>query len=162
MTEGLLSVLTLLAALGSGLIGGVFFAFSTFVMKALSRRPAAEAVAAMQSINIVVINPWFMAAFLGTAALCLLLAVLAFTQGPALALPRILAGAALYAVGTFGVTMVFNVPRNNRLARMQPASAEAAAYWPRYVAEWTGWNHLHTIAALAASAAFMLALFGID
>jgi uncharacterized membrane protein len=61
----------LLAALGCGLIAGVFFAFSTFVMKALAQQPAAQGIATMQSINITVINPWFMTVFLGTVIACL-------------------------------------------------------------------------------------------
>lgn len=51
-------------------MAGVFFAFSTFVMKALGARPLAQGIAAMQSINVAVINRWFMAAFFGTALLC--------------------------------------------------------------------------------------------
>ena len=70
--DQLLSVLTLVAALGCGLIAGVFFAFSTFVMRALARLSPSEGIAAMQSINITVLNPWFLGAFLGTAAACLL------------------------------------------------------------------------------------------
>src|SRR5687768_13749063 len=67
--------LTLLTALGSGLIGGVFFAFSTFVMRALARLPAAAGIAAMQGINVAVINPWFLVPFLGTAVAGVALAV---------------------------------------------------------------------------------------
>jgi uncharacterized membrane protein len=59
-------------------------------------------------------------------------------------------GAALYLVGTFGVTMVFNVPRNNALARLEPADSVAA--WRRYVQEWTWWNHVRTLAAVLAAA----------
>ena len=40
------------AVLGCGLVAGIFFAFSTFVMRALGRRPAGEGIAAMQAINI--------------------------------------------------------------------------------------------------------------
>lgn len=61
---------TVLSALGCGLMAGVFFAFSTFVMKALGALPPAQGIAAMQSINVAVINRWFMAAFFGTALLC--------------------------------------------------------------------------------------------
>jgi uncharacterized membrane protein len=60
--------LTLVAALGCGLIAGVFFAFSTFVMSALARLQPAQGIAAFQAINITVYNPWFMGTFLGTAA----------------------------------------------------------------------------------------------
>jgi uncharacterized membrane protein len=70
--DALLFVVTFCAALGCGLISGGFFAFSAFVMKALARLPPSAGVAAMQSINVAVINPVFMAAFLGTAAACIL------------------------------------------------------------------------------------------
>jgi uncharacterized membrane protein len=49
--DGLLYTLTLITALGCGLAAGVFYAFSTFVMKALARLPAAQGFAAMQSIS---------------------------------------------------------------------------------------------------------------
>jgi len=56
------------SALGCGLIAGVFFAFSTFVMKALAGLPTAQGIAAMQSVNVAVLNGWFFSAFFGTAA----------------------------------------------------------------------------------------------
>ena len=68
-------VLVFFALLGSGLIAGVFFAFSTFVMNALSRLPSGEGIAVMQSINISVLNRWFLGVFLGTAVVCILLLV---------------------------------------------------------------------------------------
>ncbi|WP_010496926.1 hypothetical protein [Paenibacillus elgii] len=55
----LLFGLTYASALGSGLIAGLFFAFSTFVMSALARLPAEQGIAAMQSINVTVLNPLF-------------------------------------------------------------------------------------------------------
>jgi uncharacterized membrane protein len=67
--------LKLIAVLGCGLIAGVFFAFSTLVMKALAQQPSAEGIAAMQAINITVINLWFMTVFLGTAVTCFVLAI---------------------------------------------------------------------------------------
>jgi uncharacterized membrane protein len=153
-----ISIVAIGTALGCGLIAGAFFAFSTFVMKALSRLPPAQGIAAMQSINVVVINPWFMAAFLGTAAGCAVLAVSSILnwQEPGAGLR--LAGSLLYVVGTFVVTMAFNVPRNDALAKLQPESVEAAASWSRYLVGWTSWNHVRTIAALAAAALLTLAL----
>jgi uncharacterized membrane protein len=67
--------LKLVTALGCGLVGGVFFAFSTFVMRALARLQPKEGIAAMQSINITVINPWFMTALFGTAIAGLFLSI---------------------------------------------------------------------------------------
>src|SRR4030095_13978403 len=75
MIDKLISILTFSSGLGCGVIGGVFFAFSAVVMKALARLSPAHGSAAMQSINIVVINPLFFAVFFGTAAGCVFLAI---------------------------------------------------------------------------------------
>ena len=153
-----ISIVTIGTALGCGVIAGAFFAFSTFVMKALSRVPPAQGVAAMQSINVVVINPWFMAVFVGTAAAGAVLAVSSILswQGPGAGLR--LAGSLLYVLGTFGVTMAFNVPRNDALAKLSPDSVEATELWSRYLVGWTAWNHVRTVAALVAAALLTLAL----
>jgi uncharacterized membrane protein len=148
-------LLILFTALGAATVGGVFFAFSSFVMKALAQLPAAQGVAAMQRINVVVINPVFMGAFMGTLLLSIACVVVALMSWQ----PWLLAAGLLYAVGNFGVTMAFNVPRNNHLARLDAASAEAAAWWPVYVREWTFWNHVRTVAGLAAAACAVLVGF---
>ena len=145
-------LLALLTALGAATVGGVFFGFSTFVMKALAQLPAAQGVAAMQRINIVVINPWFMGVFMGTLLLSVACVVVALMTGSS----ALLAAGLLYALGTFGVTMAFNVPRNNRLGRLEATSSEAAAHWPAYLREWTRWNHVRTGAALASAACAVL------
>lgn len=144
-------LLSLATALGAATVGGVFFAFSSFVMRALAQLPAAQGVAAMQRINLVVINPWFMGVFLGTLLLSVACVVLALLSSR----PLQLAAGLLYAMGTFGVTVAFNVPRNNRLARLGADTPEALAYWPVYVREWTRWNHVRTVAALASAATAM-------
>jgi len=157
MIDGLLFPLTLLSALGCGLIAGAFFAFSTFVMQALGRLPPPQGIAAMQSINIVVINPWFLGVFLGTAVVCVLLAVSALLIWSEPAAIYLLVGSVLYFAGTFLVTMVFNVPLNKALAVADPASAEGANLWSKYLVSWTAWNHLRAGAALIAMASFILA-----
>ena len=157
--NNLLFVLTLCAALGCGLMAGVFFAFSTFIMRALARLQPAQGIEAMQSINRTVINPWFLGAFLGTAAVCILLAgsVLWRWQQPGAV--YLLAGSLLYLIGTVLVTMVFNVPMNNALENVDPASNDVASQWDSYLTRWTAWNHVRTAAALLGAASLMLALW---
>lgn len=150
-THVLLFALTLLAALGSALIAGIFLAFSNFVMGALARVAPASGIAAMQSINVVVLNPGFLGLFMGTALVCAVLMLVALWHWQAPGAFCLGAGSLLYLLGTFGVTMAFNVPRNNALARQDAASAEAATFWRGYVAGWTMWNHVRTLAALAAA-----------
>lgn len=158
MIEVSLFALTLSSALGCGLIAGVFFAFSAFVMNALGRLPPAQGIAAMQSINIVVINPLFMATFFGTAAGCVLLAASSLFMWHKPGAVYLLLGSLLYLVGTILVTIVFNVPRNEALAAVDPASADGASLWAGYVSSWTAWNHVRTAAALAAAALLTTAL----
>jgi uncharacterized membrane protein len=158
--DTLLFASTFFAALGSGLIGGLFFAFSAFVMSALGRLPPAGGISAMQSINVAVLNPVFFAAFFGTAALSILLAIAAFAGWSGAASLYLLAGSLLYLVGTILVTMVFNVPLNNRLATVSADSAAGTDLWKRYLSDWTVWNHVRTAASLAAAACFMMALAG--
>jgi uncharacterized membrane protein len=153
-----LIALTFATTIGAGLIAGVFFAFSTFVMKALSRLPAPDAVAAMQSINIVVINPIFLGVFLTTTAACAVLALFALLRWPKPATGFLLTGALLYLIGTFAVTIFCNVPLNNTLGKLTPSAADAASYWSHYLSRWTMWNHIRTLAAALALASFILAL----
>src|SRR5262247_2159566 len=158
MFDRLLFALTLFSALGCGLMAGVFFAFSAFVMNALARLPPAQGIAAMQSINIAVINPLFLAVFVGTAAACLLLAGSALFKWQRPGTGYLLAGCLLYLAGTFLVTLVFNVPRNEALAAVDPVSADGAKFWTGYLSGWTAWNHVRLVAALAATALIMIAL----
>jgi uncharacterized membrane protein len=156
MLADLLGTLAILTALGCGLIAGVFFAFSTFVMKALEQLPPAQGISAMQRINVTVINPLFMAAFLGTAAACVLLAVSSLSRWREPGARYVLAGSVLYLAGTMLVTMACNVPRNNALAAVDPASLDAARLWAEYVRGWTAWNHVRGVAALLAAAMLVI------
>jgi uncharacterized membrane protein len=158
MMDRLMFVLTFLAALGSGLVAGFFFAFSVCVMGALARLPAAQGIAAMQSINIVVFNGLFLGAFFGTAVLCLLAALAALVSWSAPGTIPVLAGSVLYLVGTILITIRFNVPLNNQLAAVNAQSTEGANLWARDLTDWTAWNHVRTVAPLAAAALLTVAV----
>ena len=156
---GFTFALTLIGGARRGLIGGIFFAFSSFVMKArLSAyfRPD-RGIAAMQAINVAVLNRRFLAPFFGTAAcVVLVLSSLSVWRDPA-ALFRLL-GSGFYLIGTMLVTIVRNVPQNDALARADPESATGEKQWARYVPTWTRWNTVRSIASLAASGALAVAL----
>jgi uncharacterized membrane protein len=158
MTQPALFYGTLASALGSGLIAGVFFGFSSFVMPALARLPPAQGVTAMQSINVVVLNRSFLSVFAGTAGLCLILAVLSLFSWSASGSKLRLAGSALYVIGTFILTMVCNVPMNNALDKVSPDSAQAIQFWSDFVPRWTTWNSIRSAAALAATTLLILSL----
>jgi uncharacterized membrane protein len=153
-----LFALTLVAALGSGLMAGLFCAFSNFVMKALASLPADRGIAAMQSINLAIVNPAFLVVFLGTAVACLM--VLFFTLGSWQNPGAIYAivGSLCYLIGAMVVTFVCNIPRNNVLAALDPASASSVSIWDEYLIGWTNWNHVRSISTLAAVTALSIAL----
>jgi uncharacterized membrane protein len=145
-----LIALTVAAALGSGLIAGAFFAFSTFVMPALDRTTAPHGAEAMQHINVTVLNGWFLGTFMGTAVLSGLIAALSLWHFQPRPGALALAASALYLLGTFGVTIGFNVPMNDRLANHAPTAQATSEYWPHYLARWTIWNTARTLAATFA------------
>ena len=158
MIEGFLFVLTLVTALGCGLVAGVFFAFSTFVMRALARLPAAQGIEAMNSINVTVISPWFMLAFLGTALASVVLVIAAFVEWGDPYAVFLLVGGLLYRVGVILLTGRYHIPRNNALAALDPNDPDAERQWHRYVKTWTAGNHVRTIAPLASAALLTIAL----
>jgi uncharacterized membrane protein len=149
---------TFAAAIGCGLVAGIFFAFSSFVMGALGRIPPEQGITAMQSINVVVINRSFFLAFFGTAALCLALLAGAWFWWGVPAGKLLLLGSVVYLVGVVGVTMLGNVPLNNALAAVQPASPEGAALWTHYLDRWTMWNTVRTVAPTVSMSLFIAAL----
>ncbi len=156
--SGLLYAATLATALGCGLVAGIFFAFSSFVMPALKRLPSAEGIAAMQSIIVLAVTPVFMTALFGTAAACLGLVVWAVISWGEPSATLVFSAGALYLVGAIGVTMARNVPLNNGLAKLHPRGVEAKGRWDRFLTKWTAWNHVRTVTALAAAALLTVAL----
>jgi uncharacterized membrane protein len=156
--DPLLFPLTFLAAIGCGLIGGIFFAFSNFVMKALARIPDEHGIRAMQAINVTVLNPLFLTIFLGTAVICALLGIISLVRWQGSGARCLLAGAILYVLGNFVVTLARNVPRNDALARENAADPNVVDAWHKYVIEWTKWNHVRTVTALGAAALFTVAV----
>jgi uncharacterized membrane protein len=156
--DGLLFAATLVAALGCALMAGLFFAFSVSVMRALGRIAPEAGMAAMQAINVAILNPVFLTVFMGTAVACAVVAAAGVLRWGEPGAAWRLAGGALYLAGTFLVTVVFNVPMNEALAGAAPDDPEARGLWERYLARWTAWNHVRAAAALAATAALVLAL----
>src|SRR5262249_57088888 len=124
-----ISILTFAAALGCGLVAGIFFAFSTFIMRALGSVTSPQGIAAMQSINVVVLNRWFFAVFFGTAACCLALAVRSFIRWQKPSAGYLLVGSLLYLIGTILVTISGTMPLNDPLSAVNPSRSEAAPGW---------------------------------
>jgi uncharacterized membrane protein len=156
MLEQTVFALVFAAAIGSGVVAGILYAFSSFVMKALGRLPAEQGAAAMNHINVTVITPSFMMAFMGTAFVCAVLVVASCFWWNQWSGKLMLAASLLYLVGTIGVTMVCNVPLNKQLAAV--SSHKQAEVWSHYQKIWTIWNHVRAAAAIISSILFIGAL----
>lgn len=144
MTDSVL-VLTIVTAVASAAVGGLFYAFSTFVMRGLDRTDPAEAAVAMRGINAEAqANAPFLLLFLGTGLLALVLGVIAVIHRD----PVLIAGAVLALIPVV-ITIGFNVPLNNRL--------EAGLDWQSYLGPWTAWNHVRTVSGLLGGAALVIA-----
>jgi uncharacterized membrane protein len=154
-------VLTTTAALSSAAVGGLFYAFSTFVMRGLDRTAPVDAITAMRGINAEApSNGPFLLLFVGSALLGVALGVVALLQLRQPGSGYLLAGAVL-AVVAFVITMAFNVPLNNRLDALDPAAltaADAAREWANYLSAWTAWNHVRTAAPLLGSVLMLIGL----
>ncbi|MBH5319574.1 DUF1772 domain-containing protein [Paenibacillus sp. GSMTC-2017] len=149
--------LTALTAVGSGVVGGVLFAFSSFIMRALARLTPEQGIAAMQSINITVINPLSGILFLGTALTSVFLIIVSLTRFSDPGSIYLLAGSLLYVVAIL-ITGAFNVPLNNELASVQPSSSVGAELWAHFIPTWTKWNHVRTLACIGSSALLIISL----
>ena len=158
MLDHMLFAITLLTALGSGLIAGTYFAFSAFLLKALRDTPPKTGITAMQSIIAAIKAPIFLAVFFGTAALASVLGLAAPFAWHEPQAKWLLLGALLYLNGPIGVTLMRNLPLNNSLSQVRTDSPEGAAFWKEFLSEWTTWNNVRMVMGLAATACFIVAL----
>ncbi|MEN0063309.1 MAG: anthrone oxygenase family protein [Myxococcota bacterium] len=146
----------IIGAVAAAMASGMSYVFSTGVMQALGQLPQAEAVRAMQAINVAVINPLFLGVFMGTGLFVAGLAGADVWHHAEAANPWLLGGTAVYLIGMVLVTIGGNVPLNDQLATLDPNALSADAWWA-YARPWLAWNHLRTLAAAGASTLFVLA-----
>ena len=158
MNMTLSSWLRLACAIWVGVMAGFFFAFSFVVMPGLGAMEPLAALASMQVINLAVRNAVFALGFFGALILCIGVALHALIRRDASAWRLALSAALIYLVGAFGVTTLFNVPLNAEIAPLDPARPENAGAMVAYISQWTLWNHLRTLASLAAFVLLLLSL----
>ena len=156
--DKIVSILNIISVLGTGLMAGVFFVFSVAIMRALERITPFSGMWAMQSINIYILNPIFLGVFLGTGIICAGLAISGVVRWHLPGAAWLIAGSMIYIVGSVGITVIFNVPMNNALMVADPETPAGLQLWAKYLTDWTFWNHIRTIASLAASASLIMAL----
>jgi uncharacterized membrane protein len=149
------------AALSSAAVGGLFYAFSTFVMRGLDRTGPLPAITAMRGINTEAqANAPFLIVFVGSTLLAVAVGIMAATRLTHSGSTWLLAGAVL-SVLAFVVTMACNVPLNDHLASLDPATlspGDALREWQAYLVPWTNWNHVRTVSPLLGSALMLMGL----
>jgi len=152
-------VLIQIAILAYAFVGGVFLAFSDFIMRSLANTGGVGGVEAMQAINREVFRWVFMTLFLGLVPVSFIIVgyTVFHSDGP-VGILMALAGL-IYLIGCFSVTLFFNVPMNEALAGMEQSDSVTEHYWTQtYVPRWTFWNTVRTSACAVSSA---LLLFGL-
>jgi uncharacterized membrane protein len=148
--------------IASTLVGGVFLAFSDFIMRGLGSADTSAGVEAMQQINRVVYRSVFL-----TTLLVLVPATIGFaafgwwTETSRGGLTMLVAAAVIYFVTVFLVTAFGNVPMNEHLDEMTIAESSTEAYWKFYLGRWTIWNHLRTIGCVATGICYFAAAIGL-
>jgi len=147
------------AAITLGLSAGLFYTYSASVMLGLGRSDDRTFVQAMQNINVAIVNPWFMAHFLGALVLTAVAAALHVPRDGRSVLPWIVAALVLYLVAIV-VTGAANIPLNNQLeaARGVDTAEGLAAARAQFEDAWMRWNIVRTVASTAALGSIVWAL----
>ncbi len=162
MPDSVFFGLTLASAVSAGLMAGVYFAWSSMVMPGLRRLQPGEAIRAMQSIDVALVNAWFLTAFVGSAVLSGISVVYSFARwGEEEAIYLLIAGL-LLIFGSVVLTGGYHIPRNKALHLVDPDGPEAKERWQRYDAEWTSWNHIRAVASLASAILFAAGLAAVE
>lgn len=154
----LTTMLTVIALVGTGIIGGLLFTFSNFMMRVLSKLPGNQGMITMQSINTSIQNPIFFLVFFGSAVITLLLSILAIIDFSTIGQLYLLGGSVSYFLGCFVVTAFVNVPLNNLLAAANHENEEGKQLWQRYLSRWTFWNHVRVVSCLLAISLLAISL----
>lgn len=140
-------------------IGGVFLAFSDFIMRSLDLVRNQSGIEAMQVINVEIMRSVFMVLFMGLAIVSVLLIVYAWLYVDGTPGRLIMLSGAVYIAGVFALTAAGNVPLNNTLAGLEPQAGAALSFWKEsYMTRWVSLNSARTIACFLASGLTLAAL----
>jgi len=148
---------SLFLALWSAVIGGVFSAFSEFVMSGLRRTAPAGGIEAMQHINRTVIKTQFVAGILSIALFSVLFLLYSIVAFRGAALVTLILAPIIYLPSVFFMTIFGNVPMNNKLERLDHTTSEAEAYWVKYSRDWTRLNHIRALGSVLTAGLYIIA-----
>jgi uncharacterized membrane protein len=147
-----------MSTLTTGLMAGVYFAFSVSVNLGLAAQPDATYVATMNAINDRIENPLFFLSFFGAAVLPLAMLGYYYRRPRSGRFWLVALASVFYIGGSFLLTSFVNVPMNTQLATVDsdaPAWVLATAR-DAYERPWDFWNGVRTVFSVLA----FLALIG--
>jgi len=140
-------------------IGGIFVAFSDFIMRSFNLVRGAGGIESMQILNVEIMRSIFMVMFIGLVPISLVIAVYAGVSAEGTAARLLMLAGGLYLVGVFLLTGLGNVPLNNRLAVMDPAAAQTLAFWKEtYMTRWVNLNSVRAAVCMVSSGLTLAAL----
>ena len=143
--------------LSSAFVAGVFLAFSDFIMRALISANPIGAIECMQEINVKVLRSVFLTTFFALVPAMIGVSVISVLKMEGGVKSLVLAGTFIYLGTVILVTIIGNVPMNEKLAHMPPSSPDTISYWRRYGLGWTKLNHVRTIGSFVTAVCFILA-----
>jgi uncharacterized membrane protein len=124
----------------SGLLAGVYFAYAVSVMPALHAMDDKTFVEVMNKINVVIVNPLFLLAFLGAPLVSA--ALLIWNREP------LAIAVAVLGVVTLVISFAFNIPLNDALA--------AGGTREAFENPWVLWNIVRTVTATGCFVCLLL------
>ncbi len=142
------TVVTVIAAVLGALLAGLYVAFAIAVMPGLRRTTDTTFTATMTAVNTVILNPLFLVQFLGAPIAAVVSAVVRDAGRP-----WIIAGAVLAVVATW-ITVLVNVPLNNRL----DADRDAPQARLRFEGPWVRANAVRAVLHTASATCLVIAL----
>lgn len=138
--------------LSYAIVAGVFIAFSDFIMRSLSRASGVAGIEVMQQINREVFRWLFMVLFIGLAPLSIGVALYGVFSIEGIRGHTMAAAGLVYLIGCFAVTIVFNVPLNDRLDKLSTSDAPTETFWRQtYLPQWTRWNTVRSTACVVSA-----------
>lgn len=150
------TITLIIATLFSGLIAGLFYAWSISVTPGIGRINDESYLRAFQSMNRAIINPLFLIAFMGLVVLLIFLSYLYYSNPLTTQFWFILFAAALYIGGVMLITIAGNIPLNNSLEALTIETMSTEQMVAFRAAFENKWNRLNTIRTVSSSASFLL------
>lgn len=158
METSITNTLTVLTILATGLSAGLFYAWAVSIIPGTKRISDRSYLESMQSMNRAILNPAFFIIFFGPVLLLLVSSYLQFRMAVDASFWLMLAATIAYLAGTYGVTVLGNVPLNraldsvpiNNLGEEELSQARCSFEGP--------WNRLHMIRTIFSVVSFVLLL----